>query len=234
MSKNMNTATSHTTTLQTPANNLDLQTYFEPSTLNQLGLIGSSLVANVRYHNTQIDKRGIQGIIGNLKIIGKPQWSLDLDLSCLLFDKHLNHLDTIYYGNLRNDNESIRHQGDSLFGARHFEETLTSQEEIHLSLDNIQSQVHHIAFVIDNPQNLPLHLTNKGVASFMDNEQNIAHKFDFSSLDKNCQSLLAWHLVRQDNDWLVCVPMQPLKNERTPHDFGEQVQTCLTQQSQRW
>lgn len=187
-----------------------LERHFEPKTLTALGLMGTSFSATVRYEHTQICKKGLAKLLGKLPFFdGKPT-TLDIDLSCFSLNQSLELIDTIWYGNLRNANHSIRHKGDALFGARNFDESLTTQEEIHIRPNELDDSVHHLLFIIN--ANRSLHYAQKGEFILLDNEENIAHAIDARTLPKGCRSMLLWHLSKKGSDWQLHIPKLALSH----------------------
>lgn len=78
--------------------------------LQDFGLKSNNLTLSLSYYNVKVPK---QGFINQLR---KQTTSLDIDLSCLLFNQDNQLIETIGYQQLRNSNHAIRHHGDSLEG----------------------------------------------------------------------------------------------------------------------
>ncbi len=222
----------HSHTADTP-----LQTQFNAQTLTELMLVGTSLLATVRYHETSLPKRGMDALLGKLPLIGSAPIAMDLDLSCLLFDKQFGLVDMVWYGKLRTDDEAIRHGGDALSGAKSFEDSLINQEEIRIRPDEIDERIAHMVFVLTSHHNQPIRLAKKGVASLMDNEQNIAHSVLLDTLPKSCQAVLTWHLAKDGADWRIDAPLLPLtinrQSDKQPQALIQQVTSLLSGQT-RW
>ncbi|WP_294033506.1 TerD family protein [uncultured Moraxella sp.] len=195
--------------------------------LIELGLLGNSLVACVSYHETKLARRGLDALLAKLPIMPKGSIALDIDLSCLMYDHQHQLVDCVWYGQLRNTNESIRHGGDALNGAINFEESLINQEEIRLRPDEIDASVSHLVFVMTSYHHQPLRLAQKAVASFMDNEQNIAHQFKLDTLPKDCTALITWHLHRSGDDWLIQSPLMPITPARQSEQHINTLDTAI-------
>lgn len=225
-----------------PNQHTDLQAFFEPSSLTSLGLIGSSICACLRYHDTALPKRGAAAWLGKLPILkslpafDKKPVPMDVDLACLAFDASFGVLEKIWYGNLRSGDEVIRHDGDALVGARNFEENLINQEEIRVRIDALNPQIHQLVFVLSSHHDQPLHLAKKGAVFLMDNEQHIAHSVDLATLN-GVQSLILWTLTRTGNDWQLSAPMHTLpatRHDKHIDNIALAVQDYLRKQTQAW
>eukprot|EP01105_Mastigella_eilhardi_P006941 TRINITY_DN18435_c0_g1_i1.p1 TRINITY_DN18435_c0_g1~~TRINITY_DN18435_c0_g1_i1.p1 ORF type:complete len:653 (-),score=188.40 TRINITY_DN18435_c0_g1_i1:62-1966(-) len=70
----------------------------------------------------------------------------DLDVSLLIYDKHQQHLETIYFGHLRSDKYRITHSGDILSGGKKGEEDL---EIITVDLPSLPVEVDVLLFVVN-------------------------------------------------------------------------------------
>lgn len=214
-----------------------LQTQFNPQTLTELMLVGTSLLAAVRYHDTPLPKRGFDALLGKLPLVGNAPISIDLDLSCLLFDQQYELLDLVWYGKLRTDNEAIRHSGDALSGAKSFEDSLINQEEIRIRPDELDCHIAHMVFVLTSHHNQPIRLAKKGMAILMDNEQNIAHSIKLDTLPRKCQAVLMWHLSKDGDDWRIDAPALPLsisrQSDKEPQALVGQVASLLNSTT-RW
>lgn len=207
----------------------------QPQTLTTLGLVGTSFSATVRYENTQINKKGLTKILGRLlkklPLFDDKPITLDIDLACLALDKQHQLLETIWYGKLRNTNQSIRHYGDALFGARNFDESLATQEEIHIRPDELDTQIQHLIFIAS--ANRSLKYAQKGSFSFIDNEEHTASQIDTDKLPKGCRSMLLWHLNKKGTDWQLHAPTLPLTGKvdsDTPIKVLAEIQSYLNNQ----
>ena len=85
------------------------------------------------------------GILGTL--FGSRSANIDCDASVIMLnsnDKLENKKDLVYYGNLRNENDSIIHQGDNLTG-----EGEGDDEQIMLDLKRIPERIKKLVFVVN-------------------------------------------------------------------------------------
>ncbi|MBM75943.1 MAG: hypothetical protein CMK59_11130 [Proteobacteria bacterium] len=71
--------------------------------------------------------------------------SIDLDASCVLFDKNKEIFDLVYYGHLRTNDESVEHSGDNLTGDGEGDD-----EYIDVDLSKLSENVHYLAFTINS------------------------------------------------------------------------------------
>lgn len=189
-----------------------LRAFFEPKTLSELGLSGQIITPAVRYEATDIAKEGIQAILSRLPKMNKKPTPMDIDMACVLLDQSGSELQRVYYGSIRTDDNSVRHGGDALKGATSFEDKFINQEQIDLHLDKLDKKAHHILIVIASHHRHCLTRATKGLGILRDNDGVLAHEFELASLDKNTHAIIAWHLKKDGNDWLVHAPLHPIKH----------------------
>ncbi|MCK8058240.1 MULTISPECIES: TerD family protein [unclassified Fusibacter] len=85
------------------------------------------------------------GLLGSL--FGGGGANIDCDASAILLDKSgkmKGKSNLIYYGNLKNDNRSVVHQGDNLTGDGDGDD-----EQILLDLANVPTEIDKIVFVVN-------------------------------------------------------------------------------------
>lgn len=195
--------------------------YTSAQLLSQLGLKGTSLIASVSYHETQILKQGMDLWLTKLPVTKKltpfknQYRQLDLDLSCVLLDDDINVIKTIWFGDL-GDNHTIYHLGDGLAGAKNFEEQLINQEEIHIRLPLLLEKIPkatYLLFFISSFCHHPLYQAKKGFIKLMDNEGNSLHKLSLSQLSKEASALLIYQLTKIDDEFLLSVPSIMLNSD---------------------
>lgn len=190
-----------------------LETFTTPKTLRELGVIGNHLLVKLSYADTQLTKTGKTAFLGKLPIFKKlppfkaKQHSMDIDLSCVVLDNMGQTLNTIWYGNLRNANHSIRHTGDTLRGAVDFEESLSPQEAIWVRLHELPDEVCHLVFFINSEHDLSL--AQKGTVLLTDDEKHHAQKIDLHHLNTDTKAIIAWHIQRQGDDFMVHTHAKP-------------------------
>lgn len=209
-----------------------LPQHFAPQTLTQLGVVGVSLIASVCYMSTSFKKTGMNAFLGSVgrKLpvikgftpVKQTMVEMDLDLSCVVLDNNKKAVQTIWYGQLRNDDDSIIHVGDALMGAVDFEQSLHHQEEIHVRLPKLPSCACELLFFVSSFHEHKLCLAKKGIFRLNDNENTTIHKYSVAHLPKEATAVLAWHLIKQGDDFLVKAPLLPvvIKNN-TPKVFKQ-------------
>lgn len=190
-----------------------LKTFFEPKTLSELGVMGHILVPAVRFEDTRLPKKGLAKWLSYLPKISKEPIVMDIDVGCVLLGQTGNIIDKVYYGNIRSDNDGVRHGGDALIGAINFDDKFINQEQIHLHLNKIHDDVHHIFIVIGSYHKQSLTLANKGLGILRDNEGALIHEFELASLDKDTHAVIAWHIKRNDDDWSVRAPLKAIGHD---------------------
>lgn len=196
---------------QSPINK-PLKAFFEPKTLSELDLNGHILIPAIRYESTSVTKGGFQAYLSYLPKINCKPSPLDLDLACILLDQNNRELSRVHYGKIRTDDGSVRHGGDALIGAKTLEEKLINQEQINLHLDKLNKNVHHILIILSSYQHHCLTRATKGFGVLRDSNGVLAHEFALASLDKDTHAIIAWHLKKENDDWLVHAPLHPIQH----------------------
>lgn len=211
-----------------------LHQHFTPQTLTELGVAGISLIASVSYAGTEFKKTGKGAFFGkigrklpvvkSLTPVKETMVQMDLDLSCVVLDGTGKATDTVWYGKLRDDSESIIHVGDSLAGSVDFEESLHHQEEIHIRLSDLPQTACELVFFVSSFYHHELCLAKKGVLCLNDNENTLIHKYPTANIAKETNTVLAWHIIRQGDDFLIKAPMSSvdIKNNE-PKAFCEAI-----------
>lgn len=215
-----------------------LTDYHEPVMLKDSGL-RDCLLVSISYHFTSLKKRGLAAWLSKLPLVSDAATPVDIDLSCVLLDKKFSVLEQIWYGKLRNANESIRHHGDALIGATNLEESLIQQEQIELRLGQLPDDVCHAVILLSNYHNQPLAATKKGVAFFGDKTNPKARQISFEQIEPDCHALIAWQLSRHDDDWQLTTPMRAIKlpklTSQSADDIGISISQAVQEnQPKRW
>ena len=73
--------------------------------------------------------------------------SIDLDASCLLFDKNKKLVEIVFYGQLQSSDGSITHTGDNRTG-----EGEGDDESIRVNLNQLPDNIYYLAFTINSFQ----------------------------------------------------------------------------------
>ncbi|MDO4441596.1 MAG: TerD family protein [Moraxella sp.] len=210
-----------------------LKTFFEPKTLNELGSTGHILIPSIRYDDTKIPKQGLAKYLSYLPTISKKPVSMDIDMGCVLLGRTGEVVECVHYGEVRTADASVRHGGDALVGAVEFEDKFINQEQISIHLGKLDSDIHHVVIVIASYHKHSLHLSNKGIAELRDSDDILLHEIELPSLDKGVQSIVAWHLKKDDKDWVVHAPLTPIKHGNLTKTL-QNINDVLSLPSTRW
>ncbi|BBI68319.1 hypothetical protein PKHYL_25100 [Psychrobacter sp. KH172YL61] len=91
---------------------------------------------------------------GLFKRFKKDKSAVDIDLACVLYDDNCIISDIVWFKQLRDKAESVKHQGDSLNGKDRGEQTMylapLDQEQIRLELAEIPLHITHIALIANS------------------------------------------------------------------------------------
>ncbi|MBC6437342.1 MAG: TerD family protein [Rhodobacteraceae bacterium] len=85
-----------------------------------------------------------KGLFGGL-LGGGAADEIDLDASVILFDGNRAEVDTVYFGQLRSKDGSIKHGGDNLTGDGDGDD-----EVIHVDLHRLDSRVQYLVFTVNS------------------------------------------------------------------------------------
>jgi stress response protein SCP2 len=192
--------------------------------LSELPIKGSTLLFGLNFKYTQVVKKGfINRIKGNKQ-------TLDLDLSCLLFDERLHLVDTVWFKQLRDNSSAIRHQGDSLNGkdrgsAAELDRNV-DMETIELRLPRLPDEVHHVALLLSSYYGYPLNQVERGNIYISDDEGNEIYTTDLTLLSGDSAALCVAVLSRELGEWRYTQQELPLTECAMPK-MTEQVRREL-------
>lgn len=167
-----------------------------------------------------IQKKGLFG--------GSSSQAVDLDASVGLFDANGALVDKIYFGNL--NGKGIRHSGDDRTGDTDGDDGLDN-EVIVVDLNNVDSRVEHIAFVLNSFnsidfKNIPFASVRlyEGTPDRVDNE---VAKYDISNDSKFAGSIcmVLGKLYRHNDGWKFSAIGEPTKDS----GLGELLNTVKNQ-----
>lgn len=189
----------------------------------------------LNWHRTTVIK---QGFWQKLK---KQRQEMDLELSCLLCDRYGQVVERVWFKNVRDQAESIRHQGDELFGAKLinvenqqnslypenavFSDTYDqqmNQERIVMYLARIPQHIVHVVLILSSYTGHALSLAEQGHCQLMDDEGNVIFDVYVANLPNDCSSLWLATLTRFDNSWQFQQMNQPLTHHHL-QTFEKQV-----------
>ncbi|BFM02575.1 hypothetical protein Psyaliredsea_12220 [Psychrobacter alimentarius] len=127
--------------------------------LKGLGIDAGTLFFALNYDFTKIESKGL------LKRFKKNKEAIDIDLACVLYDTHCTIHDIVWFKQLRDRAESVKHQGDSLNGKDRGEQAMylapLDQEQIRLSLEKVPLNITHIALIANSYHGHPFSRVKK-------------------------------------------------------------------------
>ncbi len=179
--------------------------------LKGLGIDAGTLFFALNYDFTKIEAKGL------LKRFKKNKEAIDIDLACVLYDTHCTIHDVVWFKQLRDRAESVKHQGDSLNGKDRGEQAMylapLDQEQIRLSLEKIPLNITHIALIANSYHNHPFSRVKKGEIHLSDDEGNRCFEVNLKQLPRDCTTLWVAHLRREVEDWHLTLHNLPLATE---------------------
>lgn len=182
--------------------------------LKTLGLTTDILSFGLNYAFTKTEPQGM------LKRFKKNQSVIDIDLACVLYDDNCTINDMVWFKQLRDKTESIRHQGDSLNGKDRGEQALyegpLDQEQIRLYLQKIPAHINQIGLLVSSYYGQPLGKLKAGEVHLSDDEGNRAFTVNLKQLPRDCQSVWIANLQREFDDWHLTLQNLPLSSNDLP------------------
>ncbi|WP_201508750.1 TerD family protein [Psychrobacter alimentarius] len=179
--------------------------------LKGLGIDAGTLFFALNYDFTKIEAKGL------LKRFKKNKEAIDIDLACVLYDTHCTIHDIVWFKQLRDRAESVKHQGDSLNGKDRGEQAMylapLDQEQIRLSLEKIPLNITHIALIANSYHDHPFSRVKKGEIHLSDDEGNRCFEVNLKQLPRDCTTLWVAHLRREIEDWHLTLHNLPLSAE---------------------
>ena len=178
------------------------------SSLSALHLKTDTLFFALNYEFTKIKPKGM------LKRFNKNKGTIDIDLACVLYDDNCTIIDMIWFKQLRDKAESVKHQGDSLNGKDRGSQAMYNapfdQEQIRLYLDQIPAHITHIAMIASSYYEQPFVQVDRGEIHLSDDEGNHAFGLNLKQLPKECNALWVASLRREVEDWHLTQHNLPL------------------------
>lgn len=153
--------------------------------------------------------------------IRKTQQTMDLDLSCILYDNKGEVLESVWFKNVRDKAEAIRYQGDELIGDRPLhKDKNTLSEKIEPKYENIalyppllSPEVAYVVFVLSSYTGHDLNLVKQGDCSLIDDEGNDILNISLPKL-ANAPAIWLATLTRYENQWYFEEKLQNLTQYR--------------------
>ncbi len=179
--------------------------------LSALGFATDRLFFAMNYQFTPPKATGLK------KRLKQNDKAIDVDIACVLYDDDCVIDDIVWFKQLRDKAESVRHQGDSLNGKDRGEQALYNapldQEQIRLHLDHIPAHIRHVAMIVHSYNQQPLAGVEAGEVHLSDDEYNRAFTVDLKQLPRDCYGLWIANLRRGVDDWYLTVQQLPLEAE---------------------
>ena len=176
--------------------------------LSTLGLTADMLFFSLNYEFTKTETKGM------MKRFKKGQSAIDIDIACVLYDDNCTISDIVWFKQLRDKAESIRHQGDSLNGKDRGEQALYNapmdQEQIRLYLDKIPAHISHIGLLASSYHGEPFGKLKAGEIHLSDDEGNYAFEVNLKQLPRDCSAVWVAGLRREVDDWHLTLQNLPL------------------------
>lgn len=195
-------------TLETPP---VLAIHFDPKTLKELDIVASQLVITSSHQPTKLAKTGLQALLAKTPLSKDTPVPMDIDIACGLYDEKGELLEVVWYGNLRNKDESVRHNGDTFIGMNKEYQPSTVQETLVIRYGLLDKRIHRLAIFVHSATNAPLRKALSGQISLHDNENTRIHQIEFATLDEKTTGLCAWQLVRTfDDDFRITALSEPV------------------------
>ncbi|WP_350558580.1 TerD family protein [Psychrobacter sp. CAL346-MNA-CIBAN-0220] len=176
--------------------------------LTALGLSADTLFFALNYDFTPPEAKGIK------KRLKQNQGAIDIDIACVLYDDNCTIDDMVWFKQLRDKTESVRHQGDSLNGKDRGEQAMyhapLDQEQIRLYLNHIPAHVSHIGLIASSYYGQPLAKVKEGEIHLSDDEGNRAFEVNLKQLPRDCSAIWVASLRREVDDWHLTLQNLPL------------------------
>jgi len=179
--------------------------------LRGLGLDAGTLFFALNYEFTKLEPKGM------FKRFKKNQSAMDIDLACVLYDDNCVIIDIVWFKQLRDKAESVKHQGDSLNGKDRGEQAMylapLDQEQIRLELEKIPAHITHIGLMANSYHGHSFSRVKKGEIHLSDDEGNRCFEVNLKQLPRDCTTLWVAHLRRSVDDWHLTLQNLPLTAE---------------------
>ena len=180
----------------------------------------------VQWQHTQMPKSGLYN-----KFKKRTQ-AMDLDLSCLLCNRYGEVIETVWFKNVRDKAQSVRHQGDELLGKKPFSaiddrqedpdnnqstkvnDVNLNQESMVLFLSKLPPQVFHVVMIVSSYHGYALSKAKQASCQLSDDEGNVISELAFTKLPAETKALWFASLTRSADSWRYNTEHQPLHNNK--------------------
>ncbi|WP_218689009.1 TerD family protein [Psychrobacter sp. BF1] len=178
--------------------------------LSALGLTAKTLFFSLNFDFSAPKPEGKD----KMKRFKQNQGALDLDIACVLYDDKCTIKDLVWFKQLRDEAQSVRHQGDSLNGKDRGQQALydapLDQEQIRLYLDKIPANITNIAMIANSYYGQAFKRVHAGEIHLSDDEGNRAFEVNLKQLPADCHTLWVASLRREVEDWHLTLQNLPL------------------------
>ena len=180
----------------------------------------------VQWQQTQMPKSGLYN-----KFKKRTQ-AIDIDLSCLLCNRYGEVIETVWFKNVRDKAQSVRHQGDELLGKKPFSaiddrkedadnnqstkvnDANLNQESMVLFLSKLPPQVFHVVMIVSSYHGYALSKAKEASCQLSDDEGNVISELAFTKLATDTKALWFASLTRSADSWRYNTEHQPLDNNK--------------------
>jgi stress response protein SCP2 len=180
----------------------------------------------VQWQQTQMPKSGLYN-----KFKKRTQ-AIDIDLSCLLCNRYGEVIETVWFKNVRDKAQSVRHQGDELLGKKPFcaiddrkedadnnqstkvNDVNLNQESMVLFLSKLPPQVFHVVMIVSSYHGYALSKAKQASCQLSDDEGNVISELAFTKLATDTKALWFASLTRSADSWRYNTEHQPLDNNK--------------------
>ena len=180
----------------------------------------------VQWQKTQMPKSGLYN-----KFKKRTQ-AMDIDLSCLLCNRYGEVIETVWFKNVRDKAQSVRHQGDELLGKKPFcaiddrkedadnnqstkvNDANLNQESMVLFLSKLPPQVFHVVMIVSSYHGYALSKAKEASCQLSDDEGNVISELAFTKLPTDTKALWFASLTRFADSWRYNTEHQPLDNNK--------------------
>ncbi len=180
-----------------------LQKTMPSNLLSEITDNSETIFFGMNFKYTEVKKKGL---INSIKGNTQP---MDLDLSCVLYDSKLHLIDTIWFKQLRDSSEAIRHHGDSLNGKDRGSvaelDRYADVETIELRLSRLPITVAHVALFISSYHGYPIRSVERGNLYLRDDEGNELYGKDLTTLPAKTTAKLVATLSRELKEWRLTI-----------------------------
>ena len=180
----------------------------------------------VQWQHTQMPKAGLYN-----KFKKRTQ-AIDIDLSCLLCNRYGEVIETVWFKNVRDKAQSVRHQGDELLGKKplgaiddrkedpynnqstKLNDANLNQESMVLFLSKLPPQVFHVVMIVSSYHGYALSKAKQAFCQLSDDEGNVISELAFTKLPTDTKALWFASLTRSADSWRYNTEHQPLDNNK--------------------